>query len=275
MSLFVDRNLAALVERAEADLMAASSHSIGERYGIPTFQVALSGGFATYSGPESPFNKVAGLGFHGLPTDDELSKVEARFAGRDTAVSVELSTLADPELAAMLSARGYRLVAFENVLICQLDQSDLGGRPAGIDIARADDQRQVWLAVAIEASMNPDTAGIAQHDSFPRESLERAEMAMADAGSRLYLATIDGQPAGAAGIRLAGELAQLTGAGTLTSFRRRGVQKALTHTRLHEARTAGCSYAVVTTQPGSTSHSNMQKMGFELAYSRAVLVKSA
>ena len=68
--------------------------------------------------------------------------------------------------------------------------------------------------------------------------------------------------------------AQLTGAGTLPAFRRRGVQKALARTRLQDARAAGCLYAVVTTQPGSTSHANMQRTGFDLAYTRAVLVKA-
>ena len=274
MSVFVDENLAAGVERAEADLMVASSRAIGERHGVPTFQVALGGGFATYAGPESPFNKVAGVGFQGLPSDNELTEIEGRFAERGEPVSFEISTLADPELARVLTERMYRLVSFENVLLLRLDTGEGAEPPTGIDIRRAEERLQVWVDVAVEASLNPDTAGIAQHESFPRDSLERAEIAMAEAGVRLYLATINGQPAGAAGIRLSGELAQLTGAGTLPAFRRRGVQKALARTRLQDARAAGCLYAVVTTQPGSTSHANMQRTGFDLAYTRAVLVKA-
>jgi len=274
MSVFVDEPLAARIERAETELMAASSRAIGERHGAPVFQFALGGGFATYAGPDSPFNKVSGLGFQGIPTADELAEVEDRFAEHDTPVSFEISTLADPGLAGLLTERGYRLVSCENVLLRRLEPTDAAERVRGIDVRRAESQLGVWLDVAVDASLHPDTAGIAQHDSFPRDSLERAELALADAGARLYLATIDGQPAGAAGIRLAGEIAQLTGAGTLPAFRRRGVQRALAHTRLSDARAAGCSYAVVTTQPGSTSHANMQRTGFDLAYSRAVLVKA-
>jgi ribosomal protein S18 acetylase RimI-like enzyme len=274
MSVFVDEHLAARVERAEAELMAASSRAIGERHGLPDFQIPLCGGFATYAGPDSPFNKVAGLGFQGVPTDEELSEVEQRFADHDAPVSVELSTLADPALAAFLTERGYQLVGFENVLLRRLDSPTSDELPADIDVRRAEDRIEAWLDVAVEASLTPDTAGTAQHESFPRDSLERAELALADAGARLYLATIEGLPAGAAGIRFDDDVAQLTGAGTLPAFRRRGVQRALTRTRLDDARVAGCAYAVVTTQPGSTSHANMQRTGFDLAYARAVLVRT-
>jgi len=35
----------------------------------------------------------------------------------------------------------------------------------------------------------------------------------------------------------------------------------------------GCDVAVVTTQPGSKSQENVQKHGFELLYTRAILVR--
>jgi len=43
--------------------------------------------------------------------------------------------------------------------------------------------------------------------------------------------------------------------------------------RLEIARRAGCDVAVVTTQPGSKSQENVQRQGFELLYTRAVLVR--
>jgi ribosomal protein S18 acetylase RimI-like enzyme len=67
-------------------------------------------------------------------------------------------------------------------------------------------------------------------------------------------------------------IAQLCGAATLPEQRRRGVQSALLDRRLADAGTAGCDLAVVTTQPGSKSHENVQKFGFELLYTRAVLL---
>jgi GNAT superfamily N-acetyltransferase len=62
----------------------------------------------------------------------------------------------------------------------------------------------------------------------------------------------------------------------VTGFaRRHGVQSALLHARLEIASRAGCDIAVVTTQPGSKSQENVQKRGFELLYTRAILVREA
>ena len=60
---------------------------------------------------------------------------------------------------------------------------------------------------------------------------------------------------------------------TAPAHRRRGVQTALLSARLADAAAAGCDVAVVTTQPGSKSQQNVQRRGFDLLYTRAVLVK--
>ena len=91
-----------------------------------------------------------------------------------------------------------------------------------------------------------------------------------------YLASLfslEGRTAGGASLFLHDQTAMLCGAATLPACRRRGVQSALLHERLAQARAAGCDLAVVTTQPGSKSQENVQRAGFELIYSRAVLVK--
>ena len=81
-----------------------------------------------------------------------------------------------------------------------------------------------------------------------------------------------GIAAGAASMRLCDDVAQLCGAATLAAERRRGVQSELLNHRLASARQAGCTLATVTTQPGSKSQQNVQRKGFELLYTRAVLV---
>ena len=73
-------------------------------------------------------------------------------------------------------------------------------------------------------------------------------------------------------MRMAGGVAQLTGAATAPAHRRRGIQTALLSARLADA-AACCDAAVITTQPGSKSQQNAQRQGFDLLYARAVLVK--
>ena len=75
-------------------------------------------------------------------------------------------------------------------------------------------------------------------------------------------------------MRLSEGVAQLTGAATAPAHRRHGVQTALLSVRLADAAHAGCDIAVVITQPGSKSQQNVQRRGFHLLYTRAVLVKS-
>jgi ribosomal protein S18 acetylase RimI-like enzyme len=93
-------------------------------------------------------------------------------------------------------------------------------------------------------------------------------------GYRAYVARIGGAIAGAATVRIDGTIAQFAGAATLPAFRRRGVQTALYRTRLGDAARAGCTVAVVVTQPASKSQQNAQREGFSLLYSRQLLVKA-
>ena len=88
-----------------------------------------------------------------------------------------------------------------------------------------------------------------------------------------YVALRDGVLAGGAGLRIADGVAQFAGAATAPAHRRRGVQTALLSARLADAAAAGCDVAVITTQPGSKSQQNVQRRGFDLLYTRAVLVK--
>jgi ribosomal protein S18 acetylase RimI-like enzyme len=97
---------------------------------------------------------------------------------------------------------------------------------------------------------------------------------MEKAGATAYVALCDGVVAGGGSARFADGIAQLTGAATAPAYRRRGVQTALLATRLADAAAAGCDIAVVTTAPGSQSQQNVQRRGFQLLYTRAVLVKA-
>ena len=121
--------------------------------------------------------------------------------------------------------------------------------------------------------MHPDDQGLAAHEEFSRQDIDKAERDFAAAGVVRYVALHDGVIAGGAGLRIAEGLAQLTGAATAPAHRRRGVQSALLGARLADAAAAGCDVAVVTTQPASKSQENVQRRGFDLLYTRAVLVR--
>ncbi|MDA0161675.1 hypothetical protein OM076_15460 [Solirubrobacter ginsenosidimutans] len=267
MPLFCDITLAERIERAEARLMAR----VCERGS--GFAIELAGGMATFAGAGSPYNKVAGLGFGGVPADGALEDVERAYAAVRSPVQIELCHLGDPALAARLTERGYRLAGFENVLGIALDGERERVTPPGIEIrSSGDDELEHWLQVSADATVLPDTDGVPSHEEFSREDVLTAMRAFATADVKRYLALRDGAVAGEASFYLNGSIAQLTGAATLPAHRRRGIQTALFSTRLSDAAAAGAAIAVVTTQPGSKSQQNAQRQGFSLLYTRAILV---
>ncbi|HTP20604.1 MAG TPA: GNAT family N-acetyltransferase [Solirubrobacteraceae bacterium] len=273
--IFCDTELAARIERVEADLIRkAGAAACRRRPDNPGFAIELCGGVATFAEDGSPFNKVAGLGFGGVPSAAAFEAVERAFAAHGAPIQVELANLGDPAIGTVLTELGYRLVGFENVLGRGIEGDRERLRPAGIEVRLSgDDEFGAWIDVVSDGFAHPDDAGVPSHEDFPREVIERAERDFAAAGVVRYAALCDGVIAGAAGFRIAEGVAQLAGAATAPAYRRRGIHAALLSARLADAAAADCDIAVVTTQPGSKSQQNVQHQGFDLLYTRAVLVK--
>ena len=272
--LFCGVELAGRIERAEAQLIAAGTDAAIRRDPGRAFATPVAGGFACFGDDGAPFNKVVGLGFGGVPDDAALDEIEASYAARGAAVQVELAHMADPEIGIVLTGRGYRLVAFENVLGRPLRSGETPPVPDGVDIRRGgEDELDAWIDVVVTGFAHPDDQGVASHEDFPREIVERAERDFVAAGALTYLARRDGVVVGGGGLAVTDGVAQLVGAATAPEHRRRGVQSALLATRLADAAEAGCDIAVVTTAPGSKSQQNVQRQGFDFLYTRAVLVK--
>jgi ribosomal protein S18 acetylase RimI-like enzyme len=275
--LFASTSFAARVERAEARLMADAAEAAARRRpGTGVFARPVGGGFATFGGPGSPLNKVAGLGFGGPLEEGALEVVEAAYAERACPVQVELSCLADPSIGELLTRRGYALVGFENVLARLLPAEGPLATAGGIAVSPSpDEELATWIDVVVTGFESPDAQGVPSHEHYSRETTGTVVGDMASvAGLVRHLARRDGEVAGAASLRVGEGVAQLCGAATLPEHRRRGVQNALLAARLETAARAGCDVAVVTTQPGSKSQENAQRRGFELLYTRAVLVRA-
>lgn len=273
--MFCSTALAERIERAEAGLITAGTKAADDR-GIAGFVIPVAGGTACFAGENSPFNKVVGLGFDGVPDESAMVEIERTYSAVGSDTQVELSHLGDPELGAMLTDRGYRLVGFENVLGRSVDDAVERISPPGVEIRRCDDDEfETWLDVVVDGFANPDTQGVALHEDFPRDAIASATRDMAAAGATRYVALHDGVIAGAASVRMADGIAQLTGAATSPAHRRHSIQTAILAARLVDAVAAGCDIAVVTTAPGSKSQENVQRRGFELFYTRAILVKPA
>ena len=302
--MFATGSLARRIEAAESSMIAqAAAFAARRRPEGRGFAIAIRGGVAAYADPVSPLNKVAGLGFDGVPDEEELGAVEAAYEERRSPVTVELSSFADPSIGRLLTRRGYELIGYENVSGLALD----GGRDLppereavlppereavlppereavlppeggshGVSIVRvSDDEAEEWLDAVITGFLHPDVFdGLASHETYDSDVARRSveDMAAVD-GFERYLARRGGLVAGGASFRAHDGVALLCGSATRPEHRRRGVQTTLLRHRLTEAARRGCDLAAVTTQPGSKSQQNVERFGFSLLYVRAVLVR--
>jgi ribosomal protein S18 acetylase RimI-like enzyme len=271
---FATASLARRIERAESTLIAEFGGAAARQLGSDRVVIReLGGGVAVAAGAGAPFSKVAGLGFDPV-ADTDVELLERMYAERATAMRVEVSSLSTTGICAMLTRRGYVLEGFENVLGIALP-ADVP-RATAIAVAQVDDSETAqWVDVLATAFAHPDTFdGPALDEPVDRASLDAVfEQIATVTGFRRYIGRRHGEVAGAAGMRISDGVAQLCGAATLPSHRRRGVQTSLLQRRLEDAAQAGCDIAVVTTQPGSVSQENVQRQGFEMLYTRAVLVR--
>jgi ribosomal protein S18 acetylase RimI-like enzyme len=275
--MFADAALAARIDRAEMRLSMSLADTVARR--DPSARVlvsAMAGGHAVFAGAGSPANKAIGVGFGADIDEPALEAIEQQWRHRGEPMRVELSTLAGPTLAPLLTGRGYRVTGFENVSGRPIGNADTRPTlPTGVTVedVPADDYRE-WMDVTLDAFGAPDGSA-PNEEHYPRELLESviADFVVTPGFTR-YLLRVDGAPAGEATMRLDDGIAQLCGAATLPAFRRRGIQSLLFRWRLAVAQAAGCDIAVVTTQPGSKSQANAIRQGFSILYTRIVLTKA-
>lgn len=280
--MFASTQLAARIDRAEGRLCAGIARIVAaDSPELRSEVFDISGGMAVYAGPGSPTNKMIGIGFDGMPGEGGLDRVERAFADRGAPLQAEVSTLAEPSLPGCLVRRGYEPHAFENVFGYPLSTLDRG---VGLEANPTPDltvERATtgdipgWIEVMVEAFAAPDQGGVGGEAPPPADELRRwLVRTMNVPGFEPIVARISREIVGGASLRLDSGVAQFSGAATLPSFRRRGVQTALVRWRLGHARASGCDIAVVVTQPASRSQQNVQREGFHLLYARQLLTKS-
>jgi len=262
---FVDLEFARRLEMAEMilpDCVEAVRRHAPDK---PNAAENIAGGIAFFGGVNYPANQIVGMGLYGAVTSDDIDRVEHFFRSRGVASTVVVSPLADESLRNLLGERGYRIAEFNSVLIRTIARHEEYAPPDGIVIERVTPETaRPWMrAIAKGFSQDVEVS----------EEIFGGFAALP--GALAFLARIDDTVVGGCGGRVIPEarIAALFGAATLPEYRGRGVQSALIALRLYEASKAGCEYAVVSTNPGSGSQRNMERRGFRLAYTKAVMTR--
>jgi GNAT superfamily N-acetyltransferase len=224
---------------------------------------AFGGGWAIFAGAASPLTRAIGMGLNGPVGEGEVRRLEEFFHSQGASVSIDFCPLASPEFLEILSRRGFRPVEFNNVLVRLL----AGFEPyAGDPLVALTGDRDAWARIVGQGFF---------------ESLELTEAEM-DVGRAIfrsgkaecYLALAQtGEPAAGAALSVRDGTAVLFADSTIPRYRRGGLHAALIRRRLNAALAHGCDLAAATTFPGSASQRNYERLGFQVAYTKVVLVE--
>jgi len=256
--IFADAALARRLEAAEA-ANARGCTAVHPEAAV----LEIAGGCAVFAGADSPLTNAVGIGLGARVSGAEIAALEAFFRRRGARVAIDYCPLADPCLLEALGERGYRATEFNNVLV---------KRVAGVDVAFTP---QVRRALPEEADLWSDTVGRGFFDqpNLSKEEMDVGRAIFAMPGAMCYLAsTHSGEPAGGAASAIHGGLATLFADSTIARFRRLGLHRELIAARLNEALAQGCDLATASTQPGTASQRNYERMGFEVVYTKVTLV---
>ncbi|HEX9162790.1 MAG TPA: GNAT family N-acetyltransferase [Thermoanaerobaculia bacterium] len=217
--------------------------------------LAVGDGAAVFAGAGSPLTQATGA-------DRDVELMQSFFFEHRADSIIQVNPWSPPVFMDALTARQYRIHEFENVFGLAIKPVEYSAFPKVEVFEIEESDIPTWARIGAEAFASEEMSV----DFLVRVMTPFAYVKHA----RCYIAYVDGEPAGSAAMFALQDrkVAGLFGAGTRERFRKRGVQSALLQRRLADAGNSGCDIAMVTTLPGSASHRNVARRGFELLYTK-------
>ena len=270
-------DLARRIDRAEIDLCALAG-AFGTPGGVASLEVG--GGRALFGKAGSPLNKVLGLGLSGPVSNEAIDAIEHFYSEHGSPAQIELCPLAYADLPARLCARGFVLQGFETQLARSMGPVAIERPDVRVTLVRPDQDTLAARVVAEgfgaaepHAGGGPEPHGGPAHDAVTTEQIIEMMSQFQHPSIRRYMAWVDVTPAGGGSSWTFDRVLGIAGTSTLPAFRRRGVQAAIAMHAMEDA--AGeADIATATTAPGSTSQRTFERLGFQVLYNRAILIKS-
>jgi len=261
------------LEAAEAANVTAVARIAAGSVSVASEEFA--GGAAVFAGVGSPMTHALGIGMRGAVQEGEMERMERFFWDRGSACLIDLCPLADPSVIAFVESRPYRIIEFNNVLARRIQPDEGFGAVVGVQ-GVAEPDAGVWAQVVSE--------GFAEYMPVTEEMVRM--MTTACKANQCWLAwdepaglstpksvRVERAPVAGAAMNVQNRVALFSGDASLVSARRKGWQAALIQARLAAAQQQACEIAMVTVLPGSASHRNYERAGFELIYMRVNLMR--
>jgi ribosomal protein S18 acetylase RimI-like enzyme len=266
---FVDKAFARRLESCEEMPQVFYARTFQKsRPEIGAAEEEVCGGHMVFAGLGSPIGRATGVGLDRPFTAADLDRVEEFYRAHHAPSQVDVCSLHEPAVFELLKERGYAMAELNNVLYRKLDaQEEFPAPPAGFEIRRSSPEEANAAGAIVESAFFPDGAPEAfQGLIAPFYQMD---------GALAFVASIEGKlvACGTGLVIPQHKVFALCGAGTLADFRGRGLQTALLRARMTAAAEAGCEFAVVVTNGGTTSQRNAERLGFRVAYSKATVIR--
>ena len=229
----------------------------------------ICGGHMVFAGLGSPIGRATGAGLDRPFSPEDIDRIEHFYRSHNAPSQVDLCPMHRPQIFEMFRERGYAIGELNNVLYRKLDAEE---KSSSLSVEAT--IRRSWLDEAEAAGSIVETAFFPDGAPEPFRGLISPLYQMQ--GSLAYVAEIDGKvvACGTGLVIREHRVFALCGGATLSGFRGKGLQTALLRARIAAARAAGCEYAVVVTQGGTTSQRNAERLGFRVAYSKATVIRN-
>ncbi|MGL5743085.1 MAG: GNAT family N-acetyltransferase [Legionella sp.] len=220
----------------------------------------INGGAACFSGFDSYLSQVVGWGFATQikQFSFEIECIEDFYkALHHHRVDIELCPFVGTDLAVFLSQRGYQISELNNVSALNLKLYQ--------PIECSPDP---FIIRAIESTEAEEWATRVALGFDAHEAQDQFYRYIQSKGVSAFAVYHDDEIVAGATVAMHGDFCDLGVTSTLPDYRGKGLQKKLLHARLNKAKQEGISWATVTTETGTVSDCNVQKIGFHCAYTR-------
>jgi GNAT superfamily N-acetyltransferase len=237
----------------------------------------LFGGMAAFTDISfgRKLNHVAGAAMSGPVNEETIGDIASYYAERGLRTEIDLCPHADARVLDALRVHGFSVSAFSNSYAINLSEgSPSAACGTGLVVSKVGGHDQAeWIKTSIAGFSH-------QIDSRPANLIETlAQIAAFRDDTMLFIARANGEPVGTAGMSVfdtsIGKAAHLYIASTMPSYRKRGVQLALSEARLVAAREMGCTIATLSARPYNGSARNAERAGFTLAYTKSTFVSNS
>lgn len=210
-------------------------------------------GVAGICGDDIPLHALKGL--NEALDRAELMRVRDFYFDHGIDATLELAPWVATPMAPLLLELGFEKASEEYVMARRAE--------AGVPVAERLENTGEWAAVLSHAFFGELTP-----------LGERLGHLMGQMQSAVAVGLrVEGQLAAAGQLTTYGDAALLAGDGTLAAYRGRGLQQTLIRDRMARAAADGCPWVHAEVLPGSSSHRNYERCGFQNAYSRVHFVR--